>query len=537
VDTADLIIVGAGSAGCVLAHRLSADPQRRVVLLEAGGADRHPLIAVPLAWTSAMTLPAIGWGYTSEPEAASGGRSLPMPRGRVLGGTSSINGMMYTRGNPGDYDAWAARGLPGWDYASVLPYFQRAESNWRGAGRYHGDAGPLTVGRHPQDPFLTPKLFATAERLGYRILGDFAGPEAVGFGIPDFTIRGGRRLSTARAYLAPARGRGNLRVLTGAQVTRVLLEGGRATGVEYVRSGRREVLHGGEVILAAGAFDSPRLLMLSGIGPAEHLREVGVEVRHALPGVGGNLQDHPLIPLVYAAAGPYALHELLRLDRLALAGLQWALLGRGPLTHMPLAAQGFVKLDAAAAWPDTQFQVSAVSMLARPWFPLWRQSAGHHFTATALQLRPQGRGDIRLQSADPLAPPRIRLGLLQHEADRRAVRGMIRFVRQFFATEPAASLVRAELAPGAAAASDAELDAYARGMLMTGMHPTSTCAMGVGPEAVVDAELRVHGIEGLRVVDGSVMPVIVSGNTNAPIIMIAEKAADLVLGRAPPPAA
>ena len=534
-DTYDFIIVGAGSAGCVLANRLSADPTRNVLLMEAGGADNQAAVAAPLAWTTLMARPDIGWGYFAEPEASVADRALPQPRGKLLGGTSSINGMMYTRGAASDYDGWAQMGLTGWSYADVLPYFKRAEDSWRGEGEYHGAAGPLSVSRLPRDPVLTPKMIEAGKNLGYPENTDFNGESQTGFGVPDFTIRRGRRASTAKAYLDPARARPNLTIRTGATVVRILIEGRRATGVEYLRNGKLERVAAAEVILSGGAFGSPQMLMLSGVGPADHLREVGIEVTLDHPGVGQNLQDHPLVLSVLQAAGPYSLHEGLRLDRLALAGLQWSLFGTGTLAHNPLPVQGFVTLTPGQTTPDTQFQVSSVSMLAQPWFPGWRTSPGHHFTAAAIQLRPHGRGEVTLRSADPADAPRIRLGLFQHEADKAFAREAFHFIREYFATEPAASLVSAELLPGAACQSPDEIDAFIRSTIQTAMHQAGTCAMGVGGRAVVDGALKVHGLDGLRVCDASVMPNVVSGNTNAPVIMMAEKAADIILGLAPPP--
>jgi choline dehydrogenase len=536
-ESFDVVIVGAGSAGCVLANRLTADPACRVLLLEAGGSDRHPVLAVPLAWTTAMQMPQVGWGYVTEPETGADGRALPQPRGRVLGGTSSINGMMYVRGQADDYDGWAQMGLAGWSYAEVLPYFRRSERSWRGEGPYHGVSGPLNVVPQPKDPALTPKMIATAEKLGYGANWDVNGEVQEGFGVPDFTIARGRRASTAKAFLAPALGRPNLEVRTGALVGRVVIEQGRAVGVEYRCGGRSERVGAGEVVLSGGAFGSPQMLMLSGIGPAAELKAAGIEPVLDLPGVGRNLQDHPLVLAIHQAAGPFSLHEELRLDRLAVLAAQWGLFGTGALTHMPMPVQGFVRLAPGAATPDCQFQVSSVSMAAQPWFPGWRTSPGHHFTTGAIQLRPHGRGDVTLRSADPADAPKIRLNLFQEEADKAFARRMFAFIREFFATEPAAGLVAAELLPGPGATSPEAIDAHIRSTIQTGMHPACTCAMGVGEEAVLDAELKVRGIEGLRVADCSVMPNVVSGNTNAPAIMIGEKASDMILGRTPPPPA
>ena len=535
----DYVIVGGGSAGCVLAARLSEDPQARVLLLEAGGPEtRHPKIAMPLAWRDAFQNPALGWGFTTEPEPHADERRVPAPRGKVLGGSGSVNGMMYSRGAPADYDEWRALGLEGWSYAEVLPYFCRSESNWRGASVYHGDSGPLTVARHAPDEVIYPRLVQRAEALGFRQLDDFHGREHEGFSTPDFNIHAGRRASTVSRYLRPAMSRGNLEVVTRAHARRVLLEGRRAVGVEYrTAAGVDAVRAEREVILAAGAFNSPQLLLLSGIGPARELEAAGVATVADLPGVGKGLQDHQSVGVIFTAREPITFDRELRLDRLAWSVLRWRLFGAGPVADLPVSGQGFLRTRPSLTRPDLQMLVSPVSMLARPWFPGWRRGAGHVYSVACVLLHPDSRGEVTLSSADPEAPPRIALNLLAAQSDRAALRGIVRFVREFFAGEPAASLVRDEVFPGAALKSDDELDAWIRRFVGTAMHPTSTCAMGVDRAAVVDAALRVRGIERLRVADASVMPRIVGGNTNAPTIMIAEKAADLIRGRAPLPAA
>ena len=531
----DYIIVGAGSAGCVLAARLSADSAVSVLLIEAGGSERgHARMRMPLAWRDTFMDPRFGWAYLSEPEPCADGRRIPAPRGKVLGGSSSVNGMMYSRGHPPDYDHWRSLGLSGWSYAEVLPYFRRAEANWRGVSVYHGADGPLTVARHRTDGVLYPALIATAEKLGFRHLQDFHGAELEGFSAPDFNVHRGHRASTVTRYLRPVMGRSNLKVETGALAHRVLLEGERAVGVEYQHGGELKQVHAErEVVLCGGAFNSPQLLLLSGIGPAADLATHGIEARHELPGVGRNLQDHQSVGAVYEARGPITFDSQLRLDRLVLSLLRWQLFGSGPIGELPVGAQGFIRLNRDSPWPEAQFLVSPVSMQARPWFPGWRRGAGHVFSIANVVLHPCTRGSVTLRSADPKDPPRILFNLLAAPEDRSTLRRMLRFVREFFATAPAAQLVSGERTPGAALQSDAELDAYIRRSVGTAMHPTSSCAMGVDAQAVVDHELKVRGLAGLRVVDASVMPTIVGGNTNAPVIMIAEKAADLILGRPP----
>lgn len=530
-ESFDFVIVGAGSAGCVLANRLTQDPACRVLLLEAGGSNRHPMIRVPLSWHPASEAARFGWGYESEPEEATGNRHLDQPRGKLLGGTSSINGMMYSRGNRGDYDGWASLGLTGWSYDEVLPYFCRSETSWRGESQFHGANGPVHVSKNPHNPATYDAMIAAAQKLGYREVEDFHGPSQEGFGMPDFTVRRGERESSATAYLIPAIGRKNLTVATDATATRILRDGYAATCVEFKRAGKVQQVSAGEVILSGGAFNSPQLLQLSGIGAADDLAALGIPVWHDLPAVGRNLQDHPLVPAIFKASQPLGFEAKLRLDRLAANCLRWAMNGSGPLGEAPLSIQGYVRSLAESEFPDTQFQVSHVSFQARPWFPGWRKGAGHEFTAAAMQLRPHGRGSVRLRSANPADAPCIRFGLLQHEKDREAAHNMLAFMREFFTTQPLADLVEAEMFPGAAVANTAAVDEFLRNTIQTAMHPTSSCSMGTDPaSSVVDAALRVHGVERLRVVDASVMPRIVSGNTNAPTMMIAEKAADLIRG-------
>ena len=533
MNRADFVVVGGGSAGCVLAARLSADPQVRVVLLEAGDTDAGRwAMRMPLAWRDTFMDPAVSWGYVTEPEPHADNRVIPVPRGKVLGGCASVNGMMYSRGCAADYDGWARAGLPGWDHAGVLPYFRRSESNWRGASRYHGADGPLTVSRHVPDTVIHPRMMAAARALGFKQLEDFHAGEAEGFAVPDFNVHRGERASTSVRFLRPALRRPNLQVITKALVHRVVFDGRRACGVEYSVGGSLHRLEcGGEIVLAAGAIGSPQLLLLSGIGPAGGIEPHGIRVVEELPGVGANLQEHQSIAMTYEARGPITFDSRLRADRLALDVLRWVLLRTGPVAGLPVSAQGFVRTLPELDRPDLQMLVSPVSMMARPWFPGWRAASGHVLSVACVLLHPASRGSVTLRSADPAAAPRIQLNLLQAPEDRAAFTRILRFVRRFFASVDARTVVQHERLPGEALQSDAELEAFARANVRTAMHPTSSCAMGVGPDAVLDAQLRVRGVDGLRVADASVMPDIVGGNTNAPAIMIAEKAVDLILGR------
>ena len=527
----DYIIVGAGSAGCVLAARLSAQSGTRVLLLEAGGSDDHFLLKMPLGFLRAVLRPQFSWGYMSEPEPRLGGRPVWLPRGRVLGGSGSVNGMFYMRGHSRDFDTWKSLGCSGWSYADVLPYFKRMENSWRGAGRYHGGDGPVRVLPIDTSRLLHEPLMQTAAAAGFGVTDDLAGDLEEGFARGEATIDDrGRRVSTARAYLRPALGRKNLTLELKALTTRVLIEGARAVGVEYRRDGQlRQVRAEREVILCGGSYNSPQLLMLSGVGPADALRRLGLTPRVDLP-VGRNLSEHPYVPVEFECARPVSFLNELRFDRALRSVARWALFGSGAFATQLNSCNVVVCTRPEELQPDVQLMCNPVRMDAKLWFPGLTPRQAHHVTAGVVILHQRSRGRVELRSTDPADPPRIFLNLFEDPEDLATARRGIEIARRIYRTRPQLDLVARELLPGAALTTDAELNAHILATAQVAQHPVGTCAMGVGAGSVVDPQLRVHGIDGLRVVDASVMPTVPGANTNAAVIMIAEKASDLILG-------
>lgn len=523
----DFVIVGGGSAGCVLAHRLSADRGQRVLLLEAGPRDGGLMMTMPAGVYKQYLDPRTNWNYESVAELGMNRRRIPVPRGRVLGGSSSINSMVYLRGHPKDFDRWAAAGLPGWDYAHCLPYFRRAETSDRGADFYRGGSGPLSteLGRL-QSPIFDAFLAAAAE-AGHVVSDDLNGAQPEGFARLDSTKRQGRRCSAAVAYLHPAMSRPNLTVLTGALALRVLIDGRRAVGIRYELGGEiREVLAEREVILCGGAINSPQLLMLSGIGPMAELRRFDIPVVQDLPGVGANLQDHMDIGLKFDIAKPVSIDWLDSPIGKVYAGARWLINRSGPAASNIYEVGGFARSNADVPHANLQFHLAPV-MIDQVG---GRIRLAQGFMLHLSQLRPESRGRIRLVSADPHMKAAIEFNFLSTERDRQEFRDGIMIARDIVNSQSMASIRPRSVLPGPGICSGSDIDAFIRTHAETEFHPSCTCRMGIDDMAVVDPQLRVRGMDSLRVVDASVMPTVTSANLNAPTIMIAEKAADLIIG-------
>jgi choline dehydrogenase len=526
-DTYDYVIVGAGSAGCVLANRLTASGRHRVLLLEAGGEDRNPWIHIPLGYGKHFTNPRVNWLYIGEPDVNSGDRRIAQPRGKVLGGTSSINGLVYIRGQHEDYDHWRDLGNAGWGFEDVLPYFRKAEDQQRGADRYHGVGGPLSVS-DPSEPHpLCEAFIDAAEQCGYPRNDDFNGASQEGFGYVQVTQRKGRRSSTATGYLRKARGRANLTVVTRTHATRVLFSDHRACGVEYLHEGtRRSANARAEVILAAGAFNSPQLMQLSGLGPASLLQAHGIDVIADMAGVGANLQDHYNGRMVFESTDAFTLNDVVgHWGRGVVAALRYLFLRKGFLTMGASYAAGFLRTDPAVATPD--IQVGLVLFSADKFGDGLHRFPG--FTMLVRLLRPESRGTVLIRSADPLQAPEISPKYLSTQKDRDVLVAGMKSLCKIMDTPAMRRYTARQHEPMPTCATDADWLEYLRLRGGISYHPVGTCRMGNDASAVVDARLRVHGVQGLRVVDASIMPTLVSGNTNAPTIMIGEKGADMIL--------
>ena len=528
MQTFDYIIVGAGSAGCVLANRLSENPKHKVLLLETGGSDKSIFIKMPTALSIPMNTDKYAWQFNTEKEPYLNNREMHCPRGKVLGGSSSINGMVYVRGHAKDFDEWEAHGAEGWNYQACLPYFQKAETWYKGNDAYRGGNGELGVnnGNEMKNPLYTAFIKA-GEQAGYDITSDYNGKQQEGFGPMHMTVKDGVRSSASREYLDPVKSRKNLTIVTGALVTKVVLEDKVAKGVEYLVNGKTETAASNEVILSAGSIGSPHILQLSGIGDKDILEKAGVDVKHHLPGVGQNLQDHLEFYFQYKCKQPITLNRKLGLISKGLIGARWLLnrSGLGATNHFESCA--FIRSKADVQWPDIQYHFlpAAIRYDGKSAFD------GDGFQVHVGHNKPKSRGSVTLQSANPTVPPKILFNYLQHPDDIEGFRACVRLTREIIAQSAFDDFRDGEIQPGEHIQTDEEIDAFVREAVESAYHPSCSCKMGEDEMAVVDSQTNVHGIEGLRVVDSSIFPTIPNGNLNAPTIMVAEKAADMILGK------
>ncbi|WP_371932829.1 choline dehydrogenase [Roseibium sp. MMSF_3544] len=535
IDAFDFIIVGAGSAGCAMASRLSEDPKNRVLVLEFGGTDVGPLIQMPAALSYPMNMPIYDWGYESEPEPHLGGRRLATPRGKVIGGSSSINGMVYVRGHACDFDTWEEMGASGWGYRHVLPYYKRQEQNPQGQAGWRGTDGPLHVQRGTKWNPLFHAFRDAGQQAGYGVTEDYNGEKQEGFGDMEMTVHRGRRWSAANAYLKPALKRGNLTLIKGALVRKVLIENNRAVGVEFETGGEiREAKAEREVILSASSINSPKILMLSGIGPADQLSDLGIDVVADRPGVGANLQDHLELYIQQACIQPITLYKHWNLFSKALIGAQWLFFKNGLGASNQFESCAFIRTKAGVKYPDIQYHFLPFAVR----YDGQAAAEGHGFQAHVGPMRSKSRGRVRLTSSDPKAKPSILFNYMSHDEDWEDFRTSIRLTREIFGQEAFAPYRGKEIQPGDSVQSDEALNDFIREHVESAYHPCGTCKMGAkdDPLAVVDPECRVIGVEGLRVADSSIFPQITNGNLNAPSIMVGEKASDHILGKDPLPA-
>ncbi|MDB5741849.1 MAG: glucose-methanol-choline oxidoreductase [Polaromonas sp.] len=524
----DYIVIGAGSAGCVVANRLSADPNQSVLVLEAGKTDRNIWIHVPIGYGKTFFNSTVNWMFHTEPEPGLGGRCIPQPRGRVLGGSSSINGLLYVRGQRQDYDGWSDNGNIGWSYPEVLPFFKRAEDQQRGADAWHGTGGPLPVSDLPEPHVIAEAFIESARHCGVPPNKDFNGASQEGAGYFQGTARRGVRKSTARAYLHPAKHRRNLHVYIGAHVNRIIFEGKKAVGVSFLRNGMtQEIRVRKEVVLCAGAIQSPQILQLSGVGPGKLLNGLGIDLVHDLPGVGESLQDHLQARLIYETHEPITLNDdMMSIVRKVKIGLHYILGRKGPLGWWAGVAGGFARTSPELDRPDVQFHLYPFSTDRKDTPSLHTYSA---FTLTVCQLRPYSHGTVHIQSTDPSVPPKITANYLVDPRDMDVMVAGFKLTRKIAQAEPLAGLIKSERSPGREVESEEDIRTFIKTKAMSVYHPVGTCRMGSGADAVVDNQLKVHGLQNLRIADASIMPTLISGNTNAPSIMIGEKAAEMIL--------